>query len=288
MSHKIMIQTEERKRDFLNSLLLKAEEAKLSEDENELRLEMNKLKAAHNEFRKISLELSAWYDKNGSKTTSCEVDDDRRSIFGEFKLVYGKLNNRVKELGFSPGSSVGNPSECSRSFIDQGIDSVNQWLQKENPSVPVNQWSQNENPSASVNQRLHIENPSVSVNQWLPQENPYVPVATLGQESSNVNLDLSNLNIDRPLNDATRILVPTSQKTPDQNAILDPSPRASGHSGDTNLPASNIGCIPRRKIQLNSNNLGARINKTLLKIDSETPRIRAGFLCYHLVTTIKE
>ena len=234
-SYKIMMESEQNKKQFLNSLILESEEVKLSNDEDKLRSAMGRLRAAHNDFRKVSLELSAWYDKNGSKTSSCEIDEDRRSIFGEFKLVYGKLNNRLKELGYLPGSSIGNPSECSKSVLDRSIKSVNEWLDKETPP---------EATGASAREYANgnlLDMSNLNIND---KENRNVILDGNNFELTNLNATSS---MHAPQNGGNRTLIPAFQDAPRVSALTNPSLRASGHPGAPNFPASNLGCIPKRK-----------------------------------------
>ena len=116
-----------------------------------------KLKLAHQDFRNVSLELSRWYSKNGSHSNSSEVDEDRRAIFGEYKLVYGKLNDRISELGLVPGSSIGNPSECGQdhSIIERSVELVTKWLEKTSDNiVNSSDLSATHNVASSL---LHVE-----------------------------------------------------------------------------------------------------------------------------------
>ena len=130
-SYKTLVSSEERTKEILNVLICETDDIIVSSEECTLRNFMKKLKLAHQEFRKFSLELSTWYYKNGRHSSSSEVDDDRRATFSEYKLVYGKLNNRMSELGFELASSVGNPSEAglNKISVDVSDKSVSEWLQ---------------------------------------------------------------------------------------------------------------------------------------------------------------
>ena len=123
---KVLSSREEDERNSLNDLLSEVNEVKLSEVESELREYLKRLKKSHSDFRKASLDLSAWYDRNASHSSVVEVDDDRHQIQQEYKLSYSKLNNRLQELGFARCSSISEYSSCGKS-VNQRVD---EWVNK--------------------------------------------------------------------------------------------------------------------------------------------------------------
>ena len=126
-----MVENEDRLKGTVNTLISEIDDLKSSCDSDVLKNSLQKLRSTHEQFRKVSLELSGWYDRNGSNASVTEVDDDRRNLYGEYKLAFNKINNRIKNLGSTPASSMLDPSEY-RSEIGSNrfsqSDSVNSWL----------------------------------------------------------------------------------------------------------------------------------------------------------------
>ena len=73
--HKIMVENEDRLKGILNALISEIDDLKSSCDSDILKNCLQELRSTHKQFRKVSLELSGWYDRNGSNAS---VDDDRR------------------------------------------------------------------------------------------------------------------------------------------------------------------------------------------------------------------
>ena len=111
MSFKVMENLLDSSKSSLNALLCEADDILLLTDDNAMKSFLRKLKAANNSYREHSISLSNWYRRNGSHSSTAEINEDRRHLYDEYRLAYKSVNERITELGFVPGSSVGDPSE---------------------------------------------------------------------------------------------------------------------------------------------------------------------------------
>ena len=111
MTLKVRLNQLEDAKSILNRLLTEVDDISTSTDEKALKLFLRKLKESNNSFRAKSLGLSEWHRKNASSGACCEVNEERRHLYDEYRLAYRSINDRITELGFPPGSSVGDASE---------------------------------------------------------------------------------------------------------------------------------------------------------------------------------
>ena len=156
VSFKLLIESEEYLKGVLYDNIREVDDLKSSCDEDLLRKTIRNLRETHEKFRRISLDLSIFYEKNGSFSSVTEIDEDRRNLFGEYKLSYNKLNNRVRELGLTSASTVGDPSEyCSHAGnTEAGVSkAVYDWLSGVNPDGNINFDSSNEVTNVVPSQR---------------------------------------------------------------------------------------------------------------------------------------
>ena len=136
-SFKIMENLLDSSRANLNALLGEADEMLVSTNEGELRGFLKRLKAANESFRESSLALSSWYRQNASHSSFTETNEERRHLYDEYRLSYKTLNERIVNLGFVPGSSLGDVCEHRNTAFPKV-----EWLAKtdlsfENPQEPL-------------------------------------------------------------------------------------------------------------------------------------------------------
>ena len=99
------------------------------DDVSVLKEHAKQLKNTHDEYRNWSLTASTNEYEKGGIAKSKEIDEDRSELYGEFKLSYRRLNNRIESLGRTPLSSVVDPSEYDDKFGTPS--SVRDWLQNQ-------------------------------------------------------------------------------------------------------------------------------------------------------------
>ena len=126
MTLKVRLNVVESSRSLLNQLLAEVDDVAVSTDDNALKSFLRKLKDANNSFRANSIGLSSWYSKTASSSSMAEVNEERRHLYDEYRLAYRSINDRITQLGFPPGSSVGDASEYNADVTPK----VNDWFDK--------------------------------------------------------------------------------------------------------------------------------------------------------------
>ena len=140
MSFKVMENLLDSSKSSLNALLCEADDILLLTDDNAMKSFLRKLKAANNSYREHSISLSNWYRRNGSHSSTAEINEDRRHLYDEYRLAYKSVNERITELGFVPGSSVGDPSE-----YNDVNPKVTEWLEETGRSSEIRETLLQEN-----------------------------------------------------------------------------------------------------------------------------------------------
>ena len=110
----------------LNALLCEADDILLSTDDNFVKSFLRKLKAANNSYRENSISLADIYRQNGCYSFAAEINKDRRHLYDVYRASCRSLNERITELGFVPGSSVGDASE----YTDDMNPKASEWFKQ--------------------------------------------------------------------------------------------------------------------------------------------------------------